>query len=179
MIKARVFMPIKHKGSTDVAVCDFTDWLRVKNYKWHINKTASSKYACRTVWLGIRNNPKKISQLMHRFILGKCGDLQIDHIDGNGLNNTKKNIRFVTRAQNQANSMKHVKGTSIYKGVFFDKKRNKWRAAIAKESKFKFIGYYKSEAEAALAYNKKATEVFGEYAKLNVIEPEVDYRGRN
>jgi hypothetical protein len=93
----------------------------------------------------------------------------IDHIDRNKLNNRIENLRVVTKSENELNCTKRVTNTSGYKGVYFSKQFNKWRAKIDKDKKQIHIGYYDDVEEAALAYNKKAFELFGEIAYQNVI----------
>lgn len=111
---------------------------------------------------------------MHRLILGlENGDKrQTDHIDGNGLNNQKENLRICSNGQNIRWKGKARKGkyTSKYKGVNWKPKIKKWIAQICYERNKIHIGCYSVEEDAARAYNKKALELFGEFAKLNFIE---------
>jgi len=93
----------------------------------------------------------------------------IDHIDGNGKNNTLENLRSCSQACNIANSRKIKVGSSKYKGVCFYKRRGNWVANIMKDRVNFFIGYYTTESEAAQAYNVKAKELFGDYALLNEV----------
>ena len=111
---------------------------------------------------------------LHRFIMKLLeGDSKIivDHIDKNGLNNKKENLRLCTQAENLRNSEKRKskKQTSIYKGVEWKKDRNKWRCRIKYNYKSIHLGTFEDEKEAALAYNKKAKELFGEFASLNIL----------
>ncbi len=103
---------------------------------------------------------------MHRDIIQT--EQMIDHVDGDGLNNCRANLRPVTQSQNSANQRK-VRGTSAFKGVSFDKNRNMWAAEIGCGGKRFKLGRFKSETEAAAAYNAKAREVFGEYGRYNEI----------
>ena len=112
------------------------------------------------------------NKYLHRLILGlKKGDPDVDHIDGDGLNNQKYNLRLATNSQNNMNQKK-PKGsyTSIYKGVRWHKGGKKWQASIRKDGKLMHIGCYISEVEAGKAYDKKARGMFGEYARLNFPE---------
>ena len=106
---------------------------------------------------------------MHQIISG--GKVMTDHADGNVLNNQKSNLRQATKQQNSANSRKQVrKGkpcTSKYKGVCFT--QGKFRVTIRKDGKTYQLGSYANEDEAGGAYNKKAIELFGEFAKVNEI----------
>ncbi|AFC22054.1 putative homing endonuclease [Cronobacter phage vB_CsaP_GAP52] len=89
----------------------------------------------------------------------------IDHVDGNPLNNDFHNIREATNQQNLRNMSKRSNATSRFKGVC--RKRNKWRAYIAVDSKQINLGVFVNEEDAARAYNQKAIELFGEFAKVN------------
>ena len=122
-------------------------------------------------------NKVEIHKLFHRLImeihhpeLRNNLELQVDHINGNRLDNRKENLRLATPQQNQMNRKSHRNSTSKYKGVSWDKSRNKWRALIMIDNKYKHIGRYQDEREAALAYDKAARELFGEYAHLNFEE---------
>jgi hypothetical protein len=95
--------------------------------------------------------------------------LLIDHIDGNPENNFIWNLRPVTPQQNMYNSKIPSTNTSGYKGVSWHKDTKKWRSKIQHNNKFIHIGCYTDLHEAAEAYNVKAKELFGEYARLNVI----------
>jgi hypothetical protein len=98
---------------------------------------------------------------MHQVIVGYK---RPDHIDGNGLNNQKHNLRPATHAQNSRNKGKH-KGTSKYKGVC--KTPYKWRARIYVDGKSKFLGDKDLEIDAAKLYDEAAVKYFGKFARLN------------
>jgi hypothetical protein len=109
---------------------------------------------------------------IHRFIMKMHGydikNKMIDHKDQNGLNNQKENLRFCTHSTNMQNSKKTKRTTtSEFKGVSFVKGRDKFLAIIYLNNKQIFLGHFVSETDAALAYNKKATDLFGEFAYLN------------
>jgi hypothetical protein len=103
---------------------------------------------------------------LHRLILGAQPGEFVDHIDGDGLNNRKRNLRICTNSENSMNR-RPQKGTSIYKGVYWHKDNKKWRARIRLNGKLIFLGYFNNEITAARAYDKKARELFGEFANLN------------
>lgn len=100
------------------------------------------------------------------------GFKRLDHINRNPLDNRKQNLRKANRSQNGINRDKFTNKiySSKYKGVSFHRPLSKWRAKITWENNSKHIGYYLTQEEAALAYNKKAKELFGEFAFQNVIE---------
>jgi hypothetical protein len=106
---------------------------------------------------------------MHRLVLKAKSGQEVDHINGNPLDNRKSNLRFCTRSQNNMNAKKRNKCTSKYKGVDYRKeergRNKKWRARIGST----FIGYFYDEISAAKAYNIKAKEIFNNYARLNLI----------
>lgn len=106
--------------------------------------------------------------LMHRLILNP-GNNQTDHINGDKLDNRKENLRMCTNAQNQMNKGLQSNNTSGYRGVYWNKARNRWGAVIKLNGKQKHLGQHRKIEEAALAYNKSAKELFGEFAYLNKI----------
>lgn len=109
---------------------------------------------------------------LHRLIMNCPKGMVVDHINGNTLDNRKSNLRICTKLENQYNQKKH-KGNrhSKYKGVTFRKelKSKPWEAFIYKDYKSTRLGYFATEKEAAVAYNAKALELYGQFAKLNVI----------
>lgn len=104
---------------------------------------------------------------MHRVVAKDINAPMIDHIDQCRVNNQKHNLRGCDFHKNGANSKKQSNNTSGYKGVHWDKRKNKWRAMIGFEMKLKHIGHYEDIKEAASAYNQAALNLFGEFAKLN------------
>lgn len=139
-----------------ITTIDDEDYDRVSQYKWC--------YKARGYAIRYGDNVR-----MHRYILNITDPkIQIDHRNGNKLCNEKWNLRIATTSQNQANRPKLVNGTSKYKGVRRHK-QGKWEARITYRYKVIQIGLFVTEDEAALAYNKKATELFGEFAYLNII----------
>jgi hypothetical protein len=93
--------------------------------------------------------------------------MMVDHIDRNPLNNTRSNLRPATNSQNQANRRQSVRKTSRYKGVFWRKDAGKWQAWIRRNRIGRSLGFYLSETEAALAYDRAAVEEWGEFARPN------------
>lgn len=146
------------------ALVDDEDYEELSKYKWSFRPAKYTAYAVRSV----KRNGKHTMFRMHREILGlKAGDGKItDHIDCNGLNNQKSNLRTCTNAQNSMNH-RGISGTSQYKGVCWDTRKNKWMSVIMKDDKLRFIGYFEDEIEAAKSYDTKAKELFEEFAWLN------------
>lgn len=107
---------------------------------------------------------------IHRTIMGCEKKLPIvDHIDGNGLNNQRSNLRLCTYSQNAANTIKKSKSKSKYKGVNFSSKNQlkPWKAQLTSNYKIYDLGDYETEVLAAAAYDNKSYELNGEFAKLN------------
>lgn len=136
------------------ALIDDEDFDRVNQYKWHAvrSKNKITFYA------------RRENQFLHQFILGSTG---IDHKNGNGLDNQKSNLRKATKSQNQCNRGKNKNNTTGYKGVKFDKPRNKFRARICINNKTIFLGRFDTSEQAAKAYNEAAKIHHGEFAVLN------------
>lgn len=113
---------------------------------------------------------------MHRVILERKIDRRItsfeecDHIDGNKLNNSRSNLRISTRSQNQANRKKLSNNKSGYKGVSFHKSSKKWIACVVKDGVSYYCGSFDDPISAARSRDKKALELFGEFAFLNFKE---------
>lgn len=93
--------------------------------------------------------------------------MQVDHRNCNGLDNRKENLRICTNQQNNMNKVSYRNSSSKYKGVYKDNERGGWAAQITIDGKKKFIGRYKIEEDAAVAYDRFAIKLFGEFAKLN------------
>lgn len=161
-------IPLTHGYFTLVDDEDY-EWL--SRYAWHYckGKRTSTGYAATNI-KGC-NNKHKLYR-MHRLILGlKKGDLrQVDHIDRNGLNNQKSNLRTCNNQQNSWNSKKRS-GTSRYKGVTWLPKYQKWHAGLGLTSNEKrkhvSLGRYNNEREAARMYDLAALYYFGDFAKTN------------
>lgn len=106
---------------------------------------------------------------MHRFLMQAKKGLEVDHRDGNGLNNQRTNLRVCTRSQNAMNQRKNPKRLSGFKGVSISSDRKKWVAQICINQQRTPLGTFNTEYEAALAYNDAAIRLFGDFAKLNIL----------
>lgn len=143
----------KHK-----VLIDDEDFERVNKYKWTVDKRGDILYA--------RSQISEKMVYMHNFIME---DIGIDHADSDGLNNQRYNLRKANQQLNMANARKQEGRSSRYKGVCWTKQNSKWMAYIKKGKARFYLGYFDDEDEAGIAYNEKATELYGDYAKLNII----------
>jgi len=143
-----------------VALVDATDFEFLNELRWYAAPHGRTLYAVH----GGRVGRKTRHIFMHRLILNNPRGMATDHIDGNGLNNTRANLRIANPSQNTANKRKwHRPTTSQYKGV--NRYKGRWRAYICNQH----LGIFDDEIEAALAYNEAALVRFGEFARLNEV----------
>lgn len=142
------------------------------NPTWHAAFCRRSCYAKGVM----RIAPKTVKELrMHRIVLErKLGRRlkkkeMVDHIDGNGLNNSRSNLRVATNAQNSENQRKKANAntSSKFKGVSWHKSTRKWRAYIRHKYKCVHLGLFRSETDAAKAYDRRAKKLFGDFCNLN------------
>ncbi len=141
------------------ALVDAQDYYQLVKYKWHAARGVNTFYAAAN-WRG-----KGV--IMHRVIMAPPDHLVVDHIDHNGLNNCRTNLRLCTTSQNNRNCSPKKGTSSRYKGVVWNKEKKKWRAAITFNKKSQLLGDFENEIAAAKAYDKKAAKLFGEFACLN------------
>ncbi len=151
-----------------VALVDDNLYDYLMQWKWYAHRAAPGLkyYAKRSVWDGCRH--KQIH--MHRVIAGSTPGQRTDHIDGDGMNNQRYNLRSCTNAQNMCNRKAQRNNTSGWKGVSWVKKLNKWRAQIESEGKGQMLGHFHDPIEAALAYDEAARRLHGEFASTNFLE---------
>lgn len=111
---------------------------------------------------------RKSNILMHRFIVNCPDGMHVDHINHDTLDNRKANLRICTPSQNAMNARSNSPNkTSIYKGVSWSKKYDKWICQIVRDKKLQHRSKHEDEVDAAKTYDKKAKELFGEFAYLN------------
>jgi hypothetical protein len=150
----------------EFAIVDAGDYHRLARYKWHAMKGAKTFYAAR--WGPRADGRKRKFYQMHREIVHIPPGMVCDHINGNGLDNRKANVRAVTLAQNRWNSPKsRAKSRSKFKGLAWDKKDKRWEVRISVNGRRIYIGRFKDELQAAKAYDKAASKYHGRFASLN------------
>lgn len=143
------------------ALVDDEDYEWLNKWKWSAMRCKKS----RTLY-AVRGTTNEFFY-MHRSILGLTDKTKIDHRDGNGLNNQKNNIRTCTHKQNMRNSRARHGTSSGYKGVMWRKDTNKWTASITYNGQVIRLGCYTCLMKAVRAYDSKAKELFGEFARTN------------
>jgi hypothetical protein len=142
-----------------VALIDDADFELVSQRHW--NEAFSGSRTVIYAQSDVQRNHVRTCVLMHNLIMGAKG---IDHIDHDGLNNQRANLRSANGSQSRANTRKLKEGTSRYKGVSWSSSLQKWQAAIMSNGKTTYLGRYDIEEDAARAYDAKARELFGDYA---------------
>jgi hypothetical protein len=146
------------------AIVDEEDYERLSEWKWHA--TTSGNYAARSKWDSSIKNNRRV--LMHREVLNYFGDLDVDHINMNPLDNRKENLRIIEHQKNCFNRPQ-LGGSSRFKGVY-KTKTGRWRAEITINYKRMNLGTYDTQEEAAKAYNVTAVSLVGEFAYLNPVD---------
>jgi len=142
------------------ALVDADDYPRVREHRWHASRIHRTVYASSVI--------KNKNTYLHRFILDVTDQhAEIDHRDGDGLNNTRCNLRLARHSQNLANQRLSVANTSGYKGVVWLKVGRKWRAQTKHRGKFIDIGQFSTAVEAAHAYDAFMSNLHGDFAALN------------
>lgn len=159
-ITMTISIPLTHGKQ---ALVDDKDYPLVSRFKWffsergriraNIPKHLRNEFGCSTIDIA-------------RLIMSPPKDMVIDHINGDVLDNRRCNLRVCTQSQNLMNR-RATGGYSKYKGVTWSKDAKKWQASLKYQGKNYFLGHYDNEKKAALAYDAKAREIFGEYARLN------------
>lgn len=153
-------MPLIELSKNKIAIIDEEDFDLIKKHKWHYHHNIRGRtgYALTTI------NQKAVR--MHALILGKKSGFCIDHVDGNGLNNTRKNLRFVTPNQNRWNVGMYKNNKTGLKGVSKISGYHLYRAQIKIFGKVIYLGCFRSPEDAHQAYCEAAIKYHGEFAKF-------------
>ncbi len=141
------------------ALIDDEDFPLVDRYTWYAVVRSHTVYATTSLWV----EGSSVQLKMHNLIMG---GKYVDHKDGNGLNNQKENLRFANAEQNGANRKKKRNSQCKYKGITVNR-IGRYQASIGYQGRSIYIGCFSTQEEAAKAYDAKAKELFGEFAKLN------------
>lgn len=157
----RIYLSGK-RGAGLYALVDNADYSYLSQFSWHLKRTHGNDYARRQVY----ENSKFRTIYMHREILNITDGRQVDHRNGNGLDNQRRNLRACSHKQNQRNH-KPAGGSSKYIGVYWKKDECKWKARIKVDGKEIHLGLFSSEVEAAQKRDEAALRYHGEFARLN------------
>lgn len=144
------------------ALVDDADYARViAAGPWHVRPNGPRAYAQRRM---LRTGVRQTTQSLHTFLTGWP---LVDHINGDGLDNQRHNLRQATGTQNNANARRRADNRSGFKGVSRRPDRRSWHARIQADRKLRHLGDYATPEAAARAYDAAARELFGEFARLN------------
>ncbi len=164
-----------------VALVDDDDFPLICGFKWHAARGRSLSevwYACACLGKAQALQFGKRHVKLHRLLMGfPNSPLKVDHRNGNGLDNRRENLRIVNANQSQMNRPANIQAVSQYKGVSWHKRSSRWQSQICAYGHHRYIGEFANEIEAALAYDREAILIHGEYARLNFSRKEVRKRG--
>ena len=148
------------------ALVDDDDFEFLNQWRWCAHKQRNG------IFYAVRSSDTKQKRMMgwmHRIVLNTSKGMETDHINNDGLDNRKINLRVCTRSENLCNRARFKNNTSGFKGVSWYKPYEKWTARITVNQKTIFLGYFNDLQQAALAYNKAAVKHQGEFAQLNCL----------
>ena len=148
-----------------VAIIDSCDLEKVSGYKWYAYKGYATMYAGRSVMI----DGKKVRIPMHRLLMDAPKGFDVDHIDHDGLNNTRDNLRLATRSQNSFNRPMNKNNKTGIRCIYWYKQTNRWVLKMAGKT----IGYFKELPDAVDAYNLKAKELWGDFAPQQKYENKI------
>lgn len=156
------YIQLKH----GTAIIDEQDFDRINQYKWHsVDMDKSGRYYATC-------SIKSKTVYMHRMVMGAQSGETIDHIDGNGLNNSRDNLRFVVPSQNNMNQKVRNDNTSGHKGISWCPDREKYQVYINIDRKRKSLGRYKTLEEAIYVRDQAVKAHYGEFARENSSLPQ-------
>lgn len=141
------------------ALIDDVDFELVSKHRWHARAVKNRSYASSKI------NGKNVS--LHAYLLTPPQNSDIDHIDGNGLNNQRFNLRICSHMENMANQKQHRDSKSPYKGIWRAQHCDRWAVQLVYRGRKLYLGLFKDPIEAAKAYDLKAKELHGSFARLN------------
>lgn len=129
-----------------ICLVDDSDCEALSVYRWRAVQRGNTRYA-------VRNVTAHSFSYMHSEICGTPRGKHTDHVDGNGLNNTRANLRVVTASQNACNMQRKGAGVSRFRGVYWSARDSRWQAMISHLGKRRWLGSFKCELAAAQAYD--------------------------
>ena len=143
------------------AIIDAADVPLVDGFNWSARVQTCSVYAGRTD----QSSPTRGTVRMHRFLMGEPKGFEVDHRDGNGLNNRRDNLRVATGQQNRQNTRTRCDNSSGFKGVAWHKNRGKWLAHIGVGGRRLHLGYFETPEDAHAAYCNASTRLHGDFGR--------------
>jgi hypothetical protein len=146
-----------------VALVDDADYPELAKHRWYVLRPRHAFYAARYI---VPKGEKRYCVYMHRIIAGAGQGLQVDHVNGDGLDNRRCNLRLCSQSQNNQNQRK-TRGSSVFKGVSWARTECRWQASIKINGKSRALGHFTNESDAARAYDIAAVKYFGAFARLN------------
>jgi hypothetical protein len=168
--RKRIVRPIRVEGDIAYvpltqgyeAVIDADDVALVEGWNWCACVVGRMVYAVRTN----NSDPRRRLIHLHRAVMGNPEGLVVDHIDCDGLNNRRGNLRLATTAQNQHNSRAHKDNSSGFKGVYWCNSNQKWGASIQVNRKRRYLGSFVTPEEAHAAYCAASSKMHGEFGRI-------------
>lgn len=149
------------------ALVDDADLWKIMPYHWYAARGSDGRWYA---WGRPRTGRRNWTRIkMHRLLLDAPKAAMVDHLNGDGLDNRRDNLRLCTNEQNQQNSGAR-KGSSRFKGVSWNARKRKWRVAFRALGQFYYVGYFSDETEAARAYDEAILKICPEFARLNFPE---------
>jgi len=143
------------------ALVDNADFAKLNQWNWQLTERG---YVCRWQWIDGKHRVFRL----HREVTGAPKGVKVDHSNRCPIDNTRRNLRICDLSQNGGNRAKQAPvSSSRFKGVSFIQRDSKWMAGIKHNGKSMNLGWYDTEEEAARAYNTKAAQIFGQFARLN------------
>ncbi len=146
------------------AIVDDEDFDYLNQWKWYAREDYQAFYASRNLRMG---NGKRKTISIHNILMGKKRGKVIDHINNNGLDNRKENLRFCTNRENTWNQRKKYGQSSRFKGVSWSSLKKLWIVQITLNGKVIKLAECKNERKAGKIYDTYATKMFGKFALIN------------
>lgn len=153
-------------------IIDDCDLPIIQSKSWLVKECNGKKYLRNDISFYVdctKTKRKTIRTYFHRYIMSPGIGLEVDHINGNTLDNRRENLRICTHKQNIQNQKLRTDNTTGYKGVHYSERRHKYMACIRTNGKTIHMGGYETAEAAAAVYKAKALELFGEYANFGSV----------